>query len=85
MTHESQTSPEDTNIDLWEETVDPETGKSSLTIHTPHVVWTGCKPDNCYLVETDNPRIKQCKHCKAIKPFIIGYHKLDNGVIKPLL
>lgn len=79
QTHNKVSHP----LNLWDETKNPVTGESSLMYHTPRVVWQGCIPGECIVVDTDNPREKMCIHCKKIHNFIIGYHKLVDGKIIP--
>lgn len=67
---------------LWTETRDPTTGRSSLELHTPKVVWQGCKPGSCKWVLTEDARIVQCRVCRAERRLVIGYHAVEGGDIR---
>lgn len=72
---------EDATKGLWEETIDPVTGESSLQEHTPRVIWKSCTPENHYY-EHDKNRDYTCKNCGIIFTMPpVGYELKDGKII----
>jgi hypothetical protein len=70
---------------LWQQWVDPETGKSSLEEHTLKTVWESCENNN-HFFEIKDPRKREatCSKCGLIKFFVLGIQTIKNGEIVTL-
>ncbi len=66
-------------MNLWEETKDPVSGKSSLSEHTPRVIATYCKEDDHYFEVDFKLREATCRKCGIKSKFIVGRHELKDG------
>lgn len=65
---------------IWEDVVDPRTGRHSLETHTLKVVQTWC-PEKEHTFSTDIPshRTLTCLKCGVERLFIVGKHELKDG------
>ncbi len=67
---------------LWQETIHPETGKSSIETHILKVVAVWCKPEDHYFeLNISNPRQYKCNKCGDEQDYVLGYHILLNGKV----
>ncbi len=64
---------------LWTETIDPESGRSSLQNHTVRLVQTWCKPVDHFFDQSEDVRLASCTKCGYSVPFVIGYHQIKDG------
>lgn len=65
--------------DLWKETINPNTGESSLQNHSVRVVQTWCKQKDHYFDQSDDVRLATCTQCGYSVPFVIGFHQIKDG------
>jgi hypothetical protein len=67
---------------LWQETIDPITGKSSLQTHEVKTLKVGCKEnEHNFVFSGGSLREAVCSKCQLISSFILGYHDIKDGKI----
>lgn len=71
------------NKGRWTEYIDSETGRSSIEVHTPRVVWKSCKAKDHEFELTGNREVT-CSKCGFVKPFILGQEILKDGKLIPV-
>lgn len=66
---------------LWQETI-KDNGESSLKIHELRKVAEGCEEGKHHFVFSGGSlREAICSRCQTTVPFVLGYHKIENGKI----
>lgn len=66
---------------LWSETIN-EKGESSIQIHELKKVLEGCEEGKHHFVFSGGSlREAVCNKCQTTVPFILGYHKIEDGKI----
>jgi len=65
--------------DLWTETKDPITGRSSLSEHKVRLVQTWCRASEHFFDQSEDVRLATCTKCGYSVPFVIGFHQIKDG------
>lgn len=66
---------------LWDETID-EKGNSSLKTHELKTISVGCEEGKHHFVFSGGSlREVVCDRCQTTVPFVLGFHKIENGII----
>lgn len=69
---------------LWNETIN-EKGESSLKTHELRKVAEGCEEGKHHFVFSGGSlREAVCNKCQTTVPFVLGYHKIEDGKISPI-
>ncbi len=67
---------------LWDETID-EQGNSSLKTHELKTISVGCEEGKHHFVFSGGSlREAVCNKCQTTVPFVLGFHKIENGSVK---
>lgn len=67
---------------LWNDTIDPNTGKHSLETHELKLIAKYCKQENHYWeVKSPSSRELKCKECGMESHYVLGLQQLINGKV----
>ncbi len=70
---------------LWQETINPQTGESSLTENIkPKAVGQFCAEKDHHFEDPNNIREAVCITCGLVAKYVVGKHLLKNGKLVPL-
>lgn len=70
---------------IWQETTDPQTGKSSLTENIrPKTIGKFCSEQDHEFEDPRNIREAVCLRCGLIARYVVGKHILKDGKLLPI-